>query len=117
MQTELRPPAIPQYWVSHAMNLEMSIRQKGIPLVIRQECKLQEVETFFGGEAPWEVLVVLFVDNLAVWRGVSSFSHSEGQIGYDRCLKTIYQKLNDDMLRFSVSKWTEIAKSNQHETQ
>lgn len=70
-------------------------------------CDVAKVEVFFAGNPPWEVIIELEADGIKVATYAGQFSHEEGQSGYDRVLKSLFQRLNDDVLIRAIGSWIE----------
>lgn len=107
MESTLNPPKVPQYWVAHAMDMEQKIRNKvdGLHAIVKIRIAAAKVEAFFGSGPPWEVFVELSLNGKIVRTMSGQFSPEEEQRGFDRVLKTLFQKLNDDFIITAVQAW------------
>lgn len=111
MKDFIMPPKVPLYWVNYSMEMEKNLRQKtSWHPTVRIKCEIAKVEAFLGSNPPWEVTLQLGVNTGDTRTYSGQFSHEEGQSGYDRVLKSLFQRLNDDVLIEAISSWIEKGK-------
>ncbi len=106
MNSIVIPPKVPMYWVQYAMEIEKTLRQKTAwHPTIRIKCETAKVEIYFAGNPPWYASVEIIVNGVAIKHYGGQFDHAEGASGYDRVLKSNFQRFNDEVLIFALGAW------------